>query len=174
MNVDRHGWAAPPITALPVARAYTLLSPDPSARIDLARWAHQARSFFGAKIELVQQKLYPDGRTPDADAAEVEVSRGREPKVTRVRLVTLPIDDAPEARVAGALGARAIGGAGFDALVERAQRVWQIDAEVPSGGDPRAPLTLAAVIAAVLLAPIVPPGGGVIFGVKGARERLGV
>jgi hypothetical protein len=68
--------------------------------------------------------------------------------------------------------ARAIGGAGFDALVLRARRVWQVWEWVPEGGDARAPLVVAAVLASLFLAPIVPPGGGAIFGVKGARERL--
>jgi len=33
-------------------------------------------------------------------------------------------------------------------------------------------ILVAAVLASLFLAPIVPPGGGAIFGVKGARERL--
>jgi len=174
MDVDRNGWAAFRVEPLPVARAYTLLSPDPEARIDLARWAHQARTFFNARIELVQPKRYPEGQTPSADAAEVEFARGPRAEITRVQVVTLPIEEVPAARAAAEEGARAIGGAGFDALVERARRVWQIADEVPEGGDPSAPLALAAVMASVLLAPIVPPGGGTIFGVKGARTRLGL
>jgi hypothetical protein len=174
MNVDRNGWAAFRVEPLPIARAYTLLSPDPAARIDLARWAHQARTFFGAKLELAQPKRYPEGQTPSVDAVEVELVRGATSTVTRVHVVTLPLEDVPDARVVAEEGARAIGGAGFDALVDRARRVWQIADEVPEGGDPNAPLALAAVVASVLLAPIVPPGGGTIFGVKGARTRLGL
>jgi hypothetical protein len=173
MNFDRNGWAAFPIAPLSTARAFTLLSPDPTARIDLARWAHQARTFFGAKIELVQPKRYPEGQTPSADAVDVEIARGSDGTVTRVHVVTMPLEDVPEALAIATEGARAIGGAGFDALVDRARRVWQIANEVPAGGDPNAPLALAAVMASVLLAPIVPPGGGTVFGVKGARTRLG-
>ncbi|UQA54841.1 hypothetical protein [Polyangium aurulentum] len=173
MNFDRNGWAASPVEPLPTARAYTLLSPDPAARIDLARWAHQARTFFGAKIELVQPKRYPEGKTPSADMVDVEIER-RGDSVTRVHVVTLPLDEVPDALTLAAEGARAIGGAGFDALVDRARRVWQIADEVSAGGDASAPLALAAVMASVLLAPIVPPGGGTIFGVKGARTRLGL
>jgi hypothetical protein len=43
---------------------------------------------------------------------------------------------------------------------------------VGEGENELAPLALAGVLASLLLAPIVPPGAGTIFGVKGARERL--
>lgn len=174
MDVDLNGWAQGPLSPLPVARAYALLAPDPAARMDVARWAHQARTFFAARLELCQQKAYPEGRTPEADAVEIEIGRGRQGRVTRVLVVTVPLAQAPEVRAAADAGVRAIGGAGFDALVARAQRSWQVSDEVAPGGDPEAPLLVAAVLSSVLLAPIVPPGGGTIFGVKGARLRLGV
>ena len=75
-------------------------------------------------------------------------------------------------RASGEAGARAIGGAGFDVLVGRTRRVWQIATSRVSGDDARAPLVVAAVAASILLAPIVPPEGGAIVGVKGARVRL--
>ena len=61
----------------------------------------------------------------------------------------------------------------MDVLVGRAKRVWQIAAAVGEGENALGPLALAGVLASLLLAPIVPPGAGTIFGVKGARERLG-
>ena len=84
----------------------------------------------------------------------------------------MPLDRARAVLEAAREGVRAIGGAGFDVLLGRARRLWQVSDRLPSDGDARAPLLLAAVMASVLLAPIVPPGGGVIFGVKGARDRL--
>jgi hypothetical protein len=175
MEFNRHGWAiSPPVEPLSTDRAYTLLAPEPSSRMDIAVWAHKARTFFGASVELCQAKAYPEGETPERDAAVVEIARGKAGPKTRLWVVTLPIEEVPEARAAGEAGARAIGGAGMDLLVERARRAWQIKADVPEGGDPGAPLALAALLSSVLLAPIVPPGGGTIFGVKGARERLGL
>jgi hypothetical protein len=56
----------------------------------------------------------------------------------------------------------------MDVLVARARRVWQI----PMGPDRRAALTLAALLASIWLGPVVPPDEVVIYGVKGARERL--
>src|SRR5207245_152176 len=66
----------------------------------------------------------------------------------------------------------AIGGAGFELLVPRTRTVWQVDARPVAGMDTRAPIVIAALLASVLLAPVVPPEGGAIFGVKGARLRL--
>jgi hypothetical protein len=161
LDLDENGWASGAVAALPLAEAWTLLSPDASARVDAARWAHQARTFFQQALSVAQDKRYPAGTFPLADALDVEALGAR------VRVVTLPADRCPEALRAGALGAQAIGGAGFDALVPRTRRVWQI-----VGTSEPAPLLVAAVLASLFLAPVVPPGGGTIFGVKGARERL--
>lgn len=171
MDFDSAGWAIGRVDPLDVAASYSLLSADLEARIDAHRWAHQAATFFRADLALVQEKSYASGAIPLADAVEVDIApRGGAP--TRVLLVTVPLDRAPAVRAAADRGARAIGGAGMDALVARARRVWQARAAVPEGGDARAPLALAAVLAAVHQAPIVPPDEVTLFGVKGARQRL--
>lgn len=163
LELDENGWAAGLVAALPLAAAWTLLSPEPSSRVDAARWAHQAGTFFRQPLALAHDKRYPAGTFPLADALDVDALGAR------VRVVTVPADRFPEALQAGAAGARAIGGAGFDALVPRTRRVWQVAAA--SDREP-APLLVTAVLASLFLAPVVPPGGGTIFGVKGARERL--
>jgi hypothetical protein len=169
MNFDENGWARGAVGPLAPGEAWTLLSPEPDARVDAARWAHQAEKFFRVQLAVVQEKRYPAGTLPIADRVEIDVAIGAE--TTRLLVVTVPADRAPEALAAGAAGARAIGGAGFDALVLRTKRVWQVREQVDAG-DARAPLVVAAVLASLFLAPIVPPAGGTIFGVKGARERL--
>jgi hypothetical protein len=58
-----------------------------------------------------------------------------------------------------------MGGAGFDVLIARARRVWQLR------GDDGPALLTAAVLASVFLSPILSPAGK-LFGVKGAREAL--
>jgi hypothetical protein len=171
VDTDDNGWARGAIAPLSVAEAWTLLSPDPSSRVDAARWTHQAATFFRARLAVVQDKRYPAGTLPLADQVEVEIAGHGDPSMTRVLVVTVPEDRAPLARSAAAAGAKAIGGAGFDALLLRTRRVWQVREGV-TGGDARAPLAVAAVLASLFLAPVVPPGGGTIFGVKGARERL--
>jgi hypothetical protein len=168
----RREWlGARAVAPLLPGEAWTLLSPEPDARVDAARWAHQAETFFRVRLVVLQDKRYPAGTVPLADVVDIELSEaGMAP--TRVRVVTVPADRAPEALAAGAAGARAIGGAGFDALIPRTRRVWQIRERVDPPGDPRAPLVVAAVLASLLLAPVVPPEGGTLFGDHAARERL--
>jgi hypothetical protein len=169
MDFDENGWARGAVTPLVTGEAWTLLSPEPDARVDAARWAHQAEMYFRVRLAVVQEKRYPSGTLPIADCVEIDAAIGAE--TTRSLVVTVPADRAPAALAVGAAGARAIGGAGFDVLVARTRRVWQVRARVDAG-DARAPLVIAAVLASLFLAPVVPPEGGTIFGVKGARERL--
>jgi hypothetical protein len=177
---DESGWWMGALEPLPVAEAYSLLAPDASSRIDAARWAHQAQRFFELTLSIHPDKQYPGGGQPRADAFEVRIARapatssaaGPAPSPTStVRVITLPIDHAPAVPPAAARAAEAIGGAGFDVLVARAKRVWQVHRVPLDGDDPRASLRVAAVIASLLLAPLLTPSGE-IFGVKGARERL--
>lgn len=56
----------------------------------------------------------------------------------------------------------------FD-LAQRCEAVWLI--AVDAEPDATA-LLVAAIFASVVLGPIVPPDGGALFGVRGARERL--
>jgi hypothetical protein len=170
--LDENGWARGAIAPLPPTEAWTLFSPGPEARVDASLWAHQAARFFGARLAVVHDKRYPAGTLPLADAVEVDVTERGAEASTRVLVVTVPADRASDALAAGAAGARAIGGAGFDALLLRTRRVWQVRERLEAPGDARAPLAVAAVLASLFLAPVVPPEGGAIFGVKGARERL--
>jgi len=172
MRFDENGWAEGVVKPIAPGEAWSLLAPEVSSRVEAERWAHQAETFFRAKVAVVQAKKYPSGALPMTDALEVDVSRKGEEGATRVVVITAPIDRAPDVVEQAALGVQAIGGAGFDALVAKAKRVWQVQAKPGQGGDPRAPLALAAVLALVLLAPIVPPEETTIFGVKGARQRL--
>ncbi|MEO5731029.1 MAG: hypothetical protein ABI134_08350 [Byssovorax sp.] len=172
VSFDEQGWVMGMLEPLPIDGSWTLLAPEAESRVDAARWTHQAETFFRATLRVVQEKRYPAGTLPIVDAVEVEIApRGAE-TTTRVLVVTLPIDRVMAAKRAGDAGARAIGGAGMDLLVGKAKHVWQIAGTVEDGGNALAPLALAGVLASLLLAPIVPPGAGTIFGVKGARERL--
>jgi hypothetical protein len=182
-DFDDNGWARGAVVPLDPAEAWTLLSPEPDARVDAARWAHQAETFFRARLVVVQAKRYPSGTLPLADLVEIDLTGPGAAAPSRVRVVTVPSDRAPAALAAGAAGVRAIGGAGFDALLPRTRRVWQVRERLvdpaalgetpnPPAGDPRAPLAVAAILASLFLSPVVPPEGGAIFGVKGARERL--
>ncbi len=171
-DYDANGWARGAVAPLAPCEAWTLLSPEPDARVDAARWAHQARTFFRARLAVIPDKLYPAGTLPIVDRVEVDLAERDVAEATRVLVVTLPVERVPEAIAAGVAGARAIGGAGFDLLVPRTRRVWLVRERLDAPGDARAPLAVAAILASLFLSPVVPPEGGAIFGVKGARERL--
>jgi hypothetical protein len=143
--------------------AWSLLSPSDDARVELPRWMHAARTFLSAELS----DLGDDG----GEGLRVGVAPAREvSRVTIVRVRTISRAEAPEVFSAADAGVRAIGGAGMDALVAKAKRVWQV-ARVCEG-DARAPLVMAATLATVMLAPIVPPDEVTIYGVRGARVRL--
>ena len=142
-----------------------MLSPDASDAFDLPRWMNAARTHFRAELSVLAPG---DAATPWALGVAPARDVGR---VTTVRLRTVSVAEAPEVVAAALRGCEAIGGAGMDALVARARRVWQVEAHTVDG-DGAAPLVLAAVLANVLLGPVVPPSEVVVFGVRGARERL--
>jgi hypothetical protein len=144
--------------------AFHLLSKDEPWEIETM--VRQARTFFDAELSFPGGPTEA-GVTPPTFAVDVAPVGG---KPTRVTVHTVPREQASAVVTAAEQAVAAIGGAGFDVLVARAKQVVQIDARVE--GDPRAPLVLAAVLASVLLAPIVPPDETTIFGVRGARTRL--
>jgi hypothetical protein len=174
VQFDAHGWAKEPVAAIPVHSAYTLFSPDPLARVDIALLANKARTFFATALEIDPVKAYPEGKTPEADVVYIDIHPlgKRDVVSTRVLVVTWPLQWNPQIRHVGDAAAMAIGGAGMDALVARAKRIWQVSNQIERGEDRHAPLRVAAILASVLLGPIVPPEGNTIYGVKGARERL--
>ena len=143
--------------------AWSLLSPDADARVEMPRWMHAARTFLDAALSALEGG--DDGEVLVGVAPARAVA-----KVTVVRVRTMLVSAAPEGLAAAHAGVRAIGGAGMDALVAKAKRVWQVGRAVE--GDARAPLVLAAALATVMLAPVVPPDEVTIFGVRGARMRL--
>lgn len=167
MELDEHGWYVGAVAPLEARASYAILAPEDDSRIVEARWKQQAARFFAAELRLVTPKRYPAGAQPRRDRASIEIGRRGGPAV-RVELVTLPLDDALTIRDAAAEAAKTLGG--FDALVARARRLWQIEPIEPAL-EPRASLALAAVLASLLLGPILAPDG-TSFGVKGARERL--
>ncbi|MDO9017349.1 MAG: hypothetical protein Q8S73_27275 [Deltaproteobacteria bacterium] len=152
---------------------WCLLAAAPVGRVELPRWIAQARSLIHAELTLLQRLGDPDGALPAVASLGFTlrpIGDAAEPTVVQVH--TLPLTEAPAVKAAAERAAEAIGGAGMDALVARATRAWLV-AKAPSpGGDARAPLAMAALLAGLLLAPVVPPEGGVIFGLKGARLRL--
>jgi hypothetical protein len=171
---DEAGWErAIRVTPFPLHDAWSLFAPDAVARVEPARWSQQARTHLSADVVMATNPADPSGLLPTEAAFELDVASTKRPSdPTRVRVATVTLTRAPEALAAAHAGVAAIGGAGFDALIARAQRLWQVRATPVSGSDARAPIVVAALLAFVLFAPVVPPGGGTIFGMKGARTKL--
>lgn len=160
------------VSVLPHADAWSLFAPEPVARVELGRWRAQAEAHLDARVALVQTLADPRGVLPETAAFELDVAPASGGAATRVAVLTVPLAEAPALRAVAARAVDAIGGAGFDALLARAARLWQVRARPVGGGDPRAPLVVAALLASVLLAPVVPPGELTTFGVRGARLRM--
>jgi hypothetical protein len=150
---------------------FAVFSQRPDARIDVAEWNRYAERFLGARVGLTVDKRY-DAEPPPHDAAEVVVaprgdrgspsfSSGTRGCWSRPRTD----DDVRAAREA------AQAGAGLVDLACRCPQVWLI---ATSGDDDGIALRLAAVLAGVMLGPILSPRGLALFGPKTARERLGV
>lgn len=168
-SFDDDGWLVGALEPMPVSAAHALLASNPSSRVDVPRWRGHAKRFFAADLTVMPDKRYAGEAFPRVDAFEVEITV-REWAAT-VHAITFPIEQAPLVAVAAQAAVRAIGGAGFDVLLARAVRVWQV-AVPPMSGDERGPLLFAAILASSLLAPILEAEGRAIYGVKGARERL--
>lgn len=138
--------------------AYLVFSQRPDTSVDAEAWDAQARRFFGATL------------TVSTDGERLAVTRdGQAPAERPVRARSAT--DADRARAAEAEARMSGGGLGL--LARRCPVVWEVAREADP--DPDA-LRIAAVLASVLLGPIVDPhgrdGGPEIFGVKTAREKL--
>jgi hypothetical protein len=123
------------------------------AAVDIDAWcAHSAR-FFATRIGLGNEPhafvIAPDGGPPG------------------IRTVTPR--PCVEVDWLAADAAEPHAGAGLAALARRCKAVWLVSRE--SATDPLA-LRLAAILASVLLGPILDPATGEIFGVKTARAKL--
>jgi hypothetical protein len=134
-------------------RSYLVFSQQPDAQMAIAEWDSHARRFFGASVR--------EGAAP---GSLVVTSGQRAPteRLVRGRLrepADLMLSRAAESRHGGGLGA----------LAERCAVVWII--ERVAEPDPGA-LLLSAILAGVLLGPILDARGPELLGVKSARQRI--
>lgn len=146
--------------------AYRVFAQATPGTLDPAAIVRTATRFFAADVTV--RRFRRPGPALDAGAElELEVAsresgaRG----IVHVRARAATVADWEAARRAEARGRSA----GMSLLAERCPAVWEItDAEA----EPRAALTLAGVLAAVGLGPVLPPDESALFGVRGALERL--
>lgn len=163
---DAAGWAIDPVRPVARAEAFSLFCPDASARFEVGVLASHARSLLSLSLSVDPVKHFARGGVPIADAALIRLSGG-ELADSEVLALMFPVERAwPLRQQAFGLGA-----AGMELVVARGRKIFQIPLARVTG-DPRAALAVACVLSASLLAAVLAPDEDVVFGVKGARERL--
>jgi hypothetical protein len=161
--VDEHGILRPEARITPPELALMVFAQRKDARVELASWRGQAERFFETTVGLTIAKRY-ESDFPTTDVARLVVAPSRIAGGTRT-LFSRPADESDWSRAEAAERASVMGGMG--ALARRCRQVWLVEQE---GADDKTALLIAAILASVLLGPIVI--GEAIFGVRGARERL--
>lgn len=163
---DASGWSVGLVAPLARDRAYTLFTADSGARFDARMLTPHAAKLAGVVLTIEPAKQFAHGAVPTSDSATI-ILDGDDLLSSRVAARILPIERAWDLKRA----ARAAGAMGMETLVDRARKIIQIEAAVIEG-DARAPLVCAAVFAGTFLAAVFPPDEDVLFGLKGAKERL--
>ena len=136
------------------------------ARIDLAAWNQHAERFFGTRLGLAVPKEYGPV-APVVDAAEFILWRAGASAVSRTAFARprededLALADRAESRT---------GHTGLLLLAKRCPMIWSVPRDPAGDFDA---LRLAAILASVLLGPILDVDAAQLFGVKTARMKLG-
>lgn len=135
------------------ALEYLIWSQSSGRTPDAAAWSAQGRRFFGARLDSGRDDEHVVIEGPDGIAERHLVARER-------TAANLQLADEAEARA---------GGGGLAGLARRCPTVWCLARD---GAEDPAALRIAAILASVLLGPVLDPAVPELFGVKTARERL--
>jgi hypothetical protein len=151
-----------PVAEGSAREVYLVFSQRDDTRPDGATWDAQARRFFGASltVRLGESEALSDGGARIAVTPEGAPQAERNVRARRATDADYALARDAEVRMSGG---------GLGSLARRCPVVWEVEREADS--DPDA-LRVAAVLASVLLGPIVDARGPDIFGVKTAREKL--
>jgi hypothetical protein len=147
------------------SRALMVFAQREDARVELVTWKRHAADFFDVELALNVTKEYPEG-FPRIDAVGVVIApRSGPPEAQRLCYGRPRRDeDLRAAEDADSLA----GNTGLGLLAKRCQAVWLVVMEETAD---RTALLLAAILASVVLGPILSPEGA-LFGVKTARGKL--
>jgi hypothetical protein len=163
---DDRGILRPGALASPLrTRAYTVFAQRKDARVEIDLWERHASQFFEARLGLVVPKRY-DFDAPKVDAARVVLLPTGGDQGIRLCYGRPRADD--DLRIAEDADTRA-GSPGLGLLARRCPTVWLVET---SGDSDRLSLLLAAILASVVLGPILSPDGRELFGVRTARTKL--
>jgi hypothetical protein len=146
-------------------RAYRVFAQREDARLELSMWQQHAEKFFRTRLTLAAPKEYAFG-VPTTDTAKVVVTPPEGREATRVVAARPRTDE--DLRTAEDTDARA-GSTELGLLARRCKMIWLIGTQAE---DDRPALLLAAIVASVVLGPILSPDEQQLFGVKTARQKL--
>lgn len=144
-------------------RVYTVFAQRTDARFDVLAWDQRARRFFDARVGLATPK---GDDAPATDEGGVVIALGDAPGTIRnVAARPRSVRDLEDAEAADARA----GSPGLGLLAKRCPYVFCVEA---TRDDDRDALLLAAVLASVMLGPILLPARDRLIGVKTARSLL--
>jgi hypothetical protein len=170
--VDANGFLKAPgdLAPLGIARAYLVFAQRDDARLEIHFWQQQARRFFDTELGLSVDKAYDRlDSMPTTDAARIVVSSPKNAVEATLLCAARP-STAADLALAESIEARH-GYTGLSMLAKRCKTVWLVSSTNQAGGD-RAALLLSAIVASVVLGPIIPPAHDELYGVKTARLKL--
>lgn len=163
---DASGWSVDPVQPLSREEAYSLFTADASARFDVHLLVPPASAQLGLDVRVEPAKRFLKGAFPMADVATLHFEgEGFTPSSIEARI--FPIERAGPLKAL----AKAAGSHGMETLVTRARKVLQLRVGSAQGDD-RVAIACATLFAAAFLAAVLPPREDVLFGTKGAKERL--
>jgi hypothetical protein len=178
--LDERGVLRPGALEPPV-RAFTVFAQRPDACIDVTTWRRHAERFFRTQIGLTVTKRYDPANLPIVDAARIVVSA----ETARGTRLCYARPAEPGDLDAAEQADNRAGYTGMATLAARCKTVWLVALGVPFGpsaaptartsganDSDRIALLLSAILASVLLGPILSPDKGELFGVRTARLKL--
>lgn len=150
--------------------AYVVFAQRDAATLDERGAAANAQRFFRASLSFAEGAGDDPRREEDARDVLIETDDPTTSGTRRVTARRATPDDHARADAAEAASREAgLRAGGLAELARRCDYVWLVATE---RADDRAALAIAAILATVLLGPIVVPSGREIFGVRGARLAL--
>jgi hypothetical protein len=170
--LDDYGVLRPGVLEAPApSRAFRVFAQRRDARVEAEVWRRHAEQFFDTDLRVNVPKNYVFD-APASDAALVSLTTTTRPEATRLCYGRPRESD--DLRAADEADTRQ-GSAGLGLLAARCSQIWLIarEEEQEEGKDDgdEAALRLAAILASVVLGPILSPEGE-LFGVRTARGKL--
>lgn len=137
---------------------YRIFPKDDDGEIDTKALAHNARLYFGSKVEVheyeARRLLRASVERPGGDSFEIELVVRKVNRKDR--------EDIRDAELRG-------DAAGMGGLASRSPIVWEIT--VDDRADEATVFAFVAAACSIALGPVLPPNGETLYAIRGAMER---